>query len=109
MSVDGDEVVVNTAYGEKRLAKADVLLNKCLMCKGAAYKIADEELAEPLPVPQFTGDKFAKVKEIEAMSPRSASPSGKASCPSASAAMPAVISARRAAVSNAFLISPILR
>ena len=68
VSVDGDEVVVNTAYGEKRLAKADVLLNKCLMCKGAAYKIADEELAEPLTVPQFTGDKFAKVKEIEAMS-----------------------------------------
>lgn len=69
VSVDGDEVVVNTAYGEKRMAKADVLLNKCLMCKGAAYKIADEELAEPLSVPQFTGDKFAKVKEIEAMSP----------------------------------------
>ena len=109
VSVDGDEVVVNTAYGEKRLAKADVLLNKCLMCKGAAYKIADEELAEPLPVPQFTGDKFAKVKEIEAMSAEEVLLSGKASCPSVSAAMPAAIFARRAAVSNAFLISPILR
>ena len=70
ISVDacGDEVVCQTAYGEKRLPKADMLLDKCLMCKGAEYKIADEELAEPLPVPQFTGDKFAKVKEIEAMS-----------------------------------------
>lgn len=68
VQVEGDEVVVTTAYGEKRLAKADVLLDKCLMCKGADYKIADEELGEPLPVPQFTGDKFAKVKEIEAMS-----------------------------------------
>ena len=68
VAVSGDEVVVKTAFGEKRLPKADVLLNKCLLCKGAAYKIADEELAEPLPVPQFNGDKFAKVKEIEAMS-----------------------------------------
>lgn len=68
VAVAGDEVVVKTAYGEKRLAKADVLLNKCLQCKGAAYQIADEELAEPLPVPQFKGDKFARVKEIEAMS-----------------------------------------
>ena len=68
VTVDGDEVVVSTAYGEKRLAKADVLLNKCVMCKGAAYKIADEELGEPLAVPQFSSDKFAKVKEIEAMS-----------------------------------------
>lgn len=68
VAVAGDEVVVKTAFGEKRLPKAEVLLNKCLLCKGAAYKIADEELAEPLPVPQFNGDKFAKVKEIEAMS-----------------------------------------
>ena len=67
-AVCGDEVVCQTVYGERRVAKAAVLLDKCLMCKGAAYKIADEELAEPLPVPQFTGDKFAKVKEIEAMS-----------------------------------------
>lgn len=102
MSVDGDEVVVNTAYGEKRLAKADVLLNKCLMCKGAAYKIADEELAEPLPVPQFTGDKFAKVKEIEAMNPEERFAFWQSELSSASAAMPAVISARRAAASSAF-------
>ena len=68
VAVDGDKVMVKTASGEMRLEKSEVLLNKCLMCKGAVYKIADEELAEPLPVPQLNGDKFAKVKEIEALS-----------------------------------------
>ena len=67
VTVEGDEVIAHTAYGEKHLAKAEVLLDKCLMCKGTEYKIADEELAEPLAVPQFTGDRFARVKEIESM------------------------------------------
>ena len=48
--------------------KADVLLDKCIMCKGNDYKIADEELGERLPTPEFKGDKFAGVKAIEAMS-----------------------------------------
>lgn len=64
-----DKVVVDTVYGTKEFAKADVLLNKCQMCKGNEYKIADEELGEKLATPQFTGDKFAGVKAIEAMSP----------------------------------------
>ena len=67
VKVVGDEIVCKTAYGEKHLVKSDVLLDKCVMCKGAEYKIADEELAEPLTVPQFTGDRFAKVKNIESM------------------------------------------
>lgn len=69
VTVDGDKVMVNTVYGDKELAKADVLLDKCIMCKGNAYMIADEELGEKLAVPEFKGDRFAGVKAIEAMTP----------------------------------------
>lgn len=65
----GDEVVVTTTLGELKLPKAEMLLDKCRMCKGNEYKIADEELGERLPAPVFDGDKFAGVKAIEAMPP----------------------------------------
>ena len=67
VTCEGDKVVVETAYGTKEFAKEDVLLDKCIMCKGNEYKIADEELGEKLETPKFTGDKFAAVKAIEAM------------------------------------------
>lgn len=68
ISCDGTTVQVETVYGTKELAKQDVLLDKCLMCKGNAYKIADEELGERLETPHFEGDRFAAVKAIETMS-----------------------------------------
>ncbi len=68
ISCEGDVVKVETVYGTQEFAKADVLLDKCVMCKGNEYKIADEELDEKLETPKFTGDKFAAVKAIEAMS-----------------------------------------
>ena len=67
VTCEGNKVVVETAYGTKEFAKEDVLLDKCIMCKGNEYKIADEELGEKLEVPKLTGDKFAAVKAIEAM------------------------------------------
>ena len=67
VETEGDKVVVTTALGEVTLNKSDVLLDKCIMCKGNEYKIADEELGEKLLTPEFTGDKFAGVKAIEAM------------------------------------------
>ena len=68
VTCEGDKVIVETVYGIKEYAKADVLLNKCIMCKGNEYKIADEELGEKLETPKFNGDKFAAVKAIETMS-----------------------------------------
>lgn len=68
ISCEGDKVIVETAYGIKEFAREDVLLNKCVMCKGNEYKIADEELGEKLATPEFAGDKFAAVKAIEEMS-----------------------------------------
>lgn len=64
----GEQVEVTTASGNLTLPKQDVLLDKCRMCKGSAYKIADDELGQPLPAPVFNGDRFAGVKAVEAMS-----------------------------------------
>ena len=65
---DGDDVRATTPRGVTTLRKQDVLLDKCQMCKGGDYKIADDELGAPLPTPVFTGDRFAAVKAVEKMS-----------------------------------------
>lgn len=69
VEVQGDEVKITGYKGEVTVAKDAVLLDKCRMCKGNAYKIADEEIGTPLATPVFEGDKMAGVKAIEAMSP----------------------------------------
>lgn len=69
VSCDGDKVLAATVYGMKEYAKKDVLLDKCMHCKGNSYAICDEELAEKLDTPEPVGDKFAGVKAIEAMKP----------------------------------------
>lgn len=65
----GENILVKGLDEEKLLPKEQVLLDKCLMCKGNEYKIADEEIGTPLATPVFKGDKMAGVKAIEAMSP----------------------------------------
>ncbi len=64
-----DEIKVTTLEGEVTMSRKDVLLGKCTKCKGNAYMICDEEVAEALPTPEPQGDKLAEVKAIEAMSP----------------------------------------
>jgi ferredoxin len=66
--VKGDEVLLRTVSGEQSLPKQELLLDKCLTCKGNAYKIVDEELCEPLPTPSFSGNRFAVVKALERLS-----------------------------------------
>lgn len=68
ITCEDNKVIVDTPYGTKEFAKEEVLLDKCMMCKGNDYKIADEELGEKLEPIQFVGDRFAAVKAIEAMS-----------------------------------------
>ena len=68
ITCEDNKVIVETPYGIKEFAKEEVLLDKCMMCKGNEYKIADEELGEKLEPIQFVGDRFAAVKAIEAMS-----------------------------------------
>jgi formate dehydrogenase subunit beta len=69
VTAEGDTVHVESVYGNQDLPKADVLLDKCHMCKGNAYMIADEEIGEKLPTPKPNPDAFAAVKKIESMSP----------------------------------------
>ena len=65
---NGPEVVVRTSSGDRTFAKRDVLLEKCLTCKGVEYMVQDEVL-ESRELPFDTEDRFARVAELEAMTP----------------------------------------
>ena len=67
---DGDNLKVATAYGKKEVARAEVLLNKCLACKGSAYAVSDETLGEPVAVKYAPYDSFAEVGKLERLSPQ---------------------------------------
>ena len=66
---DGDCETLNidTIYGEKTCSYADVMLERCHVCKGKEHKIFDEKIG----ISFDTQDKerFAEVEKIEAMSP----------------------------------------
>jgi formate dehydrogenase subunit beta len=66
----GDEVVCHTIYGDKTIAKADVIQGKCLACKGKEY-MAFDELLVPEDTVKDAGpeDRFAEVAALEAMTP----------------------------------------
>ena len=67
---DGDNLKVATAYGKNEVARAEVLLNKCLACKGSAYAVSDETLGEPVAVKHAPYDRFAEVGKLERLSPQ---------------------------------------
>ena len=64
----GDELVVETIYGEKKCARKDALLEKCLCCKGQTCVVYDELITTGEEFTVGGTDRFAKVREIEAMS-----------------------------------------
>lgn len=68
---DGTDVTVHTIYGDKKVAKEDVILERCKACKGSKHVAADiyidcdpesEELKDADAV------RFTQVEELEAMS-----------------------------------------
>lgn len=67
MSDDGDELVFETLYGQKSCRYANVMLERCHVCKGKEHKIADEVIGES----KETNDKerFDEVAALEKMSP----------------------------------------
>ena len=69
VKVEGDKVFVTAVNGNIEFAKADLILDKCTICKGNQYMIADEEIGEKLATPEVNFDRFAAVKRIEAMKP----------------------------------------
>jgi len=66
---EGEELLIDTIYGEKKCARKDALLEKCLCCKGQDFVVYDELITTG---EQFTvggSDRFSKVAELEAMTP----------------------------------------
>ena len=63
---NGDKVTVSSLYGEATLNKADVMLGKCLTCKGKTHQVKDEEIIlHEMPV--SANDRFDEVAKLEAM------------------------------------------
>lgn len=64
---DGDALRVHTLYGDRELDRRDVLLDKCLCCKGKEHRAGEECIGESEET--GAGDKFEMVAKIEAMTP----------------------------------------
>ena len=69
VTVKDNQVELKTLYGDKVISKEEVLLEKCLACKGPEYMLSDKALGEPLEVKHAAYDRFEKVRELEALSP----------------------------------------
>jgi ferredoxin len=68
MSSDGVTVTAQTLYGEKTLAKADVLEERCAACKSKKHVAFDELLGEEGAVAADSA-RFDAVARLEAMTP----------------------------------------
>ena len=65
---EGDELVCETLYGEKRIARKDALLERCATCKSKKVVLFDEMIGENGEVCEDS-QRFDKVAELEAMTP----------------------------------------
>ena len=63
---DGEDVKFDTLYGEASAKRAEVLLGKCMTCKGKKHVVADEVIAV-YNEPEVKNDRFSGVRELEAM------------------------------------------
>ncbi len=64
-----NKVTLKTLYGEEFcLEKGEVLLDKCLECKGKTHVVADEKIIIH-EVVEENNDRFSKVRELEKMTP----------------------------------------
>lgn len=66
IKTEGDSFVVETLYGEKKIAKADALPERCLSCKSKKHVAYDELLGEDGEVCET--NRFDMVEKLEAMS-----------------------------------------
>ena len=65
MEADGDILKVKTLYGDHEINRKEVLLDKCLSCKGKEHKAGEEVIGESEET--GIGDKFELVAKLEAM------------------------------------------
>lgn len=64
---DGETLHVHTLYGDQDVPRREVLLDKCLCCKGKEHKAGVEFMGESEETTD--GDKFSMVAQLEAMTP----------------------------------------
>ncbi len=64
---DAKTVKLDTLYGEGSCEKCEVLLEKCLSCKGKKHVVADETIIIN-EQEEVVSDRFSEVKKLEAMS-----------------------------------------
>ena len=62
-----DTLTFQTLYGEKTLPYAEVMLERCHVCKGKEHMVFDEVIGESRDTKD--AERFAEVEKIEAMSP----------------------------------------
>lgn len=63
-------VVLTTAKGDVQLNKVEYLMEKCLACRLESAQVEFDEVLCEAPKPSREYDRFAKVKELEALSPQ---------------------------------------
>ncbi len=62
-----EKIVVSSLYGDVTLNKEEVLLNKCLTCKGKKFAVADETIVVNA-MKETANDRFSGVEALEKMS-----------------------------------------
>ena len=65
---DGEKVLLKTIYGDKICEKGEVLLEKCLTCKGKEHKVYDETIILHEQANTTKYDRFSEVEKLEKMS-----------------------------------------
>lgn len=67
-SYDGETVNLKTIYGDKTCKKGEVLLEKCLTCKGKEHKVFDETVILHEQANTTAYNRFSEVEKLEKMS-----------------------------------------
>ena len=62
---NGNELTVDTIYGKKTVNKEEVMLEKCLCCKGKKHMVYDELIGEEGEIKESS--RFSMVEKLEAM------------------------------------------
>ncbi len=63
----GDELIIETIYGTKTLPREEVILDRCLCCKGSQHMVADEVIESGEPAWEAKTDRFEMVTKLENM------------------------------------------
>jgi heterodisulfide reductase subunit C len=63
----GDDLIISTIYGEKTCKLADVLLEKCVSCKGKKHMIYDELISDNEDEAVKPSERFDLVDKLEKM------------------------------------------